>query len=116
MGHQQSMRSSEAVRSLGWSEPWFATLSQSDSELDQGASDGVSRGKSFGGNLGYRTAVFDVFFFEESFGSPAFCMGKFNGINKIGVFLLGEESGSSESRLARQLYKIIKQSKINRLG
>ncbi|HEY8272867.1 MAG TPA: hypothetical protein VIG33_18380 [Pseudobdellovibrionaceae bacterium] len=83
MGDQQTLRSSVAVRNLRGSEPRFSLLLQWDSKLDQSVSDGGPRGKSFLRNLGYGTAIFDVFFFEESFGSPRFGVNKINHLNEM---------------------------------
>lgn len=105
MGRKPSVRSSVAVRNLSWSEPRFSLLLQRDSKLDQSVSNGGPRGKYFLRNLGYRAAVFDVFFFEESFGSPGLGVNKINHLNEIDFSRWRRGNGSFEFRLARHLNK-----------
>ncbi len=108
MGHQQSIRSSAvAVRNLGWSETRFSPLLQRDSKLDQSVSDGGPRGKNLLRNLGNRTAVFDVFFFEESFRFPRKRMLEVNDINEIRTFFCRRGNGSFRITMARHLSKSV---------
>jgi len=72
--------------------------SEFESKLDQRVANGGFRGKSFGGNLGDRSAFFNVFFGEEILVFPKWGMNKVNGVNEMRGRGLSEERFSSRDQ------------------
>jgi hypothetical protein len=66
MGHQQTVGSAVSVGHLRRPFSGFSSLAEGDAKFNQGIPNRCARGKYLGGNLGYRSAFLEVFFFEES--------------------------------------------------